>query len=193
MSPKSSGAAAWYELIMDPMARLPDQVFRGPIERFIFFEFDVVLTTDFGEMVRDLVKAAGDSSALAVVLEPVAEEYFRATGNERSLLLSRSGPLTAYRDWLTRHAPEEPADALIHSARVLGFAAQSGGWGVWAQRDFEVAVLGVRERSLARCIESHPVKQFSVREALHNLIALRYPSEHAPVDVVEKMIDLYEV
>lgn len=187
-----TGPAGWREgndSVFTLGARLPEQVFSRPAVRYRFTEFDMVFSDECWYSLRRLAEASGDAVVRGAVLEP-PEAYYRGVGVLTRREVSMKSP-TEYLEWLHDIPQEFSADALVYTAEVVVFQPPSAAWGVWAQRNMEVAVLAIFDESVEQTGDPEPLAWFSVSEALHHIIALRYENQEVPPSLAAKMVENY--
>jgi hypothetical protein len=98
---------------------------------------------------------------------------------------------TDYLEWLHEAPQEFTTDTLIYTAEVILFQPPSAAWGIWAQRNMEVAVLAVFDDSVAQSGDPEPLAWFSATEALHQMIALKYEYQEVPQSLAATLIENY--
>lgn len=170
-------------------ARLPEQVFNGTAVRYRFAEFDMVFSDEYWFSMRRLAEASGDAVVKASVVEPREASYLHL-GIPTTREISIDSP-TEYLEWLHNAPRESSADALVYTAEVIVFQPPSGAWGIWVQRDMEVAVLAIFDESTAIGGDPEPLAWFSASEALHHLIALKYANQDVPASLADAFVENY--
>lgn len=123
------------------LARLPEWPFKETGGHITLFEYDRVLGADFGEVLNALACAYDESSIVVIGIEPSASYY----GDEYGLLPAFSlapGRIEANYGAAMQFAPMgDPTGALGDTLDVLAMTGSSGEWSLFAQRDWEIALL----------------------------------------------------
>lgn len=178
-------------------ARLPDRVFRAPA-KFRFVDFDFTMTREFWPVVSELAWLADGRKTTMIttmILEPVPDTYYYPNfGYYNAFRLPASATEDDYGQLLAKEPAGSPADAIYINSFVAAWFSETGRWGVWAERNRGVAVLGAtpdaewkswtvrhqpmsssREFSSGLPLEDIP-KGFS-REGFISLLTKNYPAE----------------
>ena len=164
--------------------QLPQQVFRHGMARVQFFEFGEVVTAEFWRILASLGRHYRDNEVLVTTIDPTPQYFHDHFGYFGLLRLPvNPDPERYIAAW--RFAPEKSrADSLNDHGEVLAYTGTSGGWGVWADREFGIAIIGVRATD---GIEP-PAKlvsngiQFKSLEVSVDIIGLAWAGSVAPAD-----------
>jgi|SRR5664279_354715 len=124
--------------------RLPSFVFRVPTQELSFFEFDLVFSDAFWEVLQSLAGQSGDERLCLSVVDPNPETYYsKHFGFFGALELPSTSDASAYWNAMSYEPPTSPADALVTNGRVLAITVPSGRFGIWCERNLELGVLGI--------------------------------------------------
>lgn len=175
--------------MFDLTARLPDQVFRQRPIRYRFGEFDMVFSERFWYALRRLAAASGDPSIHVAVIDPPDAFYDDLDLATRSEISTKSSD--DYLQWLYGTDQIINANSLVYTAEAIVFQPPSAGWGIWAQRNMEIAVLAVFDDVVDKSGDPEPIRWFSASEALHDLVALRYPNQTVPSSLSATLLENY--
>jgi hypothetical protein len=173
-------------------SRLPEQVFLPAALVYCFCEFDEVLTGQFWVCAGQLAQASQDTAIIVTVLDSLGASAASTGSTFLPSEISIAADAEAeYLTWLVRPIPGQHEQALVYTAEIILFRSPSKSWAIWAQRDMEVAVLAVFDEKVASSVQCRSMKWLPLTEAMHNLIALRYPDQTIPSYVREALVRNY--
>jgi hypothetical protein len=170
-------------------ARLPEQVFRQPAIQYRFGEFDIVFSEHFWYGLARLAEGSGDTIVHAAVIDP-PDAYYNGLGVSTKKEISTNS-LDSYLEWLHRTNQDSRVDSIAYTAEVIVFQPPSATWAIWAQRNLEVTVLAVFDEIVDRSTDAETIRWFSLSEALHHLIALRYSDQAVPTSLSATLLKNY--
>ena len=131
---------------VDVSARFPALPCRHVTGEVLAAEFDRVLSGRFSRVLRSLVETFEDSSVTFVCLDPDPEQYRRTFGRYPAFTW-RSAALTetSYYEALDSPPRGNEIGALTVCARIFAIGGTSGSWIVWAERDWSIGVVCLKE------------------------------------------------
>ncbi len=154
-------------------ALLPEQVFKGNWNQFLFFETDMIFARSFPEVVTDIIRIeqAKCCCLLNYDLTPVIEYQAAAMmfldeslgGEEYFSRLKMNGPSSLGTEWLFR-------------MDRYGCASNKGEWCIYCEKTNDVAVIGLRNSDGAAKF-SKPLKKLYA----HSIEAFLEMGSLAPV------------
>ena len=131
---------------------LPNQVFKGDVSEFRFFESDRMFAPSFVDVVGELMSIEKSTSSCLLNISRVVVPTYREapaiffdsgmTGAEFDLQLRRGGPATGW----------------LFSMDHYGCASDCGNWTIYCEKDNDVAVAALRGRGAAETF-SAPMKK----------------------------------
>ncbi len=121
-----------------PEARFPEWPFASSAGLIRVFYFKVALSQAFGSILDALVSQYQDVKITMTVLEPELPFF---GGFYPAFQAPSAGAGDAYWAGISYEPRGEATKAIATDADVFAVAGNSGKWAVWAQRDWEVALL----------------------------------------------------
>jgi len=121
--------------------RLPKWPFLAQKSYIHFVEYDRVLGGDFGATLLALARAYGDSSVAFVAVEPSARCYSDLYGTMPGFEVDLHVLEKGYAEGIGHEPGGDPNGALAYASDALAIAGSSGRWGLWGQREWEIALL----------------------------------------------------
>ena len=127
--------------ILDSQKTLPDKVFKSKFQYFSFITFDEIFTDFFFEHLSNYISKINGGSFWLTTLEPEPILYFKKHFDffgamEFSITDTEQSFLSA----LHEHPRISPADAIVHSAKVLAIIPPSKTWTIYGDRDANIAI-----------------------------------------------------
>ena len=123
---------------------LPENVFSTQFTQYKFNEFDWLTFDEFWAFIRDINNISGDSSIIVSVLDPDPINYhFKHFNFYNTVNIPTQFSVGDYREVLEFHLPDSEADAIMYNSRLLAIFPVSQKWAIWADRSYELMVLGV--------------------------------------------------
>ena len=176
---------------------LPEQVFKKPLSLFLFISSDEIFhTASFFERIKSFLRQIGESQCFLAVIEPDPEDYFfRHFGKYSVVEMSVDDTDEDYLRIAQEDPGDSPADAIGFNSRVVLLFSDSRRWAIYADREFELGIVGVAEDNLLRLFTSlyGTDKVFSAGEAVEQLLGAVYSSRDSgvPSDVRQQLISNY--
>lgn len=166
---------------------LPDQVFANGFTNFRFLEFDVMLFSDFWNVLAACAVRCGDRDVSVMVHEPDPESYYFANFRRYGALrFDRDASADDYKKAFLREPEGSPADAFQYVASVVSWCGSSREWGFWGERDLGVGVAATRNMDMSwPSIDG--VRWFDADGALSSLIAPNFENEVIPQEFAAKL------
>lgn len=166
---------------------LPEQVFREHYGNFLFENFYWAMSSEFWPVLQKLANQSNDHVILMGVLEPEPLDYYYSNFgffNWCNLEIDLSAD--DYADILETAPESSPADALLYYSDVVVWVPYSMKWGVWGERDHEVAILAYHEDethlSQADFLDSWAT---SVDEAIADLLPVQFMKKEIVAEFLE--------
>ena len=135
--------------MFEPTRRLPASPFRSTHPEWRVVEFDLLFSSHMPDLMRALTEAAGDGAASFGVIEPDAGSYFGKRFGVTPICDIREGQWPAFVDACHAAPPGSEADAVAIVSRTVAFASPTGAWGIWGEREREVAIIGASSEAIA--------------------------------------------
>jgi hypothetical protein len=121
--------------------RLPGQVFRQAMGLFRFLNIVKFAQPEFGRMLMDLAKLFGDQEVRMLTQDPSAFDYKRWMGVFGALRFPSLTSGQEYAAALHYDAYEgKKLPALYFSAYTIRWFGSSGRWGIYGNRDLDLAI-----------------------------------------------------
>ncbi|GAA2554874.1 hypothetical protein GCM10010435_26720 [Winogradskya consettensis] len=135
---------AYASATFDLSTRFPDIVFRRPGPVTLFCQFDSVLGEDFWPALSELARLHDDDDddVIVIVIEPDGEDHhFPRYGWWPAFSMSTGAGIDDY----SRVILEPPTGAgqasFLLSGDIVAVTGPSGKWGIWGERDAELAAV----------------------------------------------------
>lgn len=179
--------------VFDVESRLPVMVFRTPVSRSLFCEYETIFSADFWPAIASVANYHRDRQVEFLVLEPSAESYY-APGY--GMYPAFSIPIQSSEDEYWSALNESPGGdvtgALIHSANVVAVAGSSGKWGFWGERDLGIVVVqGVPSEGSSGGWRKEYGPFLEVDEALYHYVAPNYGGHSVPTGLANALANNY--
>lgn len=128
--------------VVDASIRLPRSPFRIPGTTDIC-QFNWAIGGKFAPVLRALAEHYGDTSVIAGVIEPDPVTYYENGYGYHPKFSLLTSVLTEGALWerLSFEPEGDPTGAIAFTADIFAIEGSSGQWGVWAQRDWDVALI----------------------------------------------------
>lgn len=137
------------EVVIDPKATFPAQVFRNP-GRFFLTQYRSIVTPSAWGLIRGLAQVHGDAEVYWLVLEPQNEEYYLPKlGSPMAFAVAASADENDFAERLEYEPSTEWGDAIMFTSDRSAIFGPSGRWGIVANYRPDVAVVWVEEASPA--------------------------------------------
>lgn len=141
---------------IDSEASLPGQVFKGPWETYRFFESDVIFTSDFPEIICDLLQIEGST---ACCLLNFVESNFSELESSATYFLDEKTTGESYQKFLRGNGP---AQGWLYGMDSYGVSSDIGEWCIYCEKANDIAVMGVRNsdkyRSVVERLDAKPIQ-----------------------------------
>lgn len=135
--------------VIDVSVRLPSWPFRTAVGFGAICEYDRVLGGDFASVLQSLAGIYGDDRVTFLTVEPRDAYYLEAYASIPAFTGEVAALADGYWDALCHEPRGDPTGAIAYSADVVAIVGASGTWGVWGQRDWELAIVLTPDRTEA--------------------------------------------
>ncbi|MBK7706134.1 MAG: hypothetical protein IPJ30_10215 [Acidobacteria bacterium] len=176
--------------------QLPEQVFNSEISGYLFFHFDEIFTGDFFERMKSFLKASNEEKLTLAVLKPDPENYFfRNFGKYPVVECSVKDTSDAYLAGIEETPNDSPADALVYNSDIVILYSENLKWAIYADRNFELGIIGFKEDSLKNVFISIFGSDFvlNVKEAITEVLSLVYSHQDdgVPQEIANQLANSY--
>jgi hypothetical protein len=176
--------------------QLPEQVFNSEISGYLFFHFDEIFTGEFFEKMKSFLNAIGEARLTLAVIKPDPEEYFyRNFGKYPAVEFSVKDTSDDYLVSLEENPNDSPADALNYNSDILVLYSERLKWAIYADRNFELGIIGFKEENLKNMFMSIFGSDFvfDVKDAITEVLSLVYSHQQkgVPQDVINQLTNNY--
>lgn len=179
--------------------RLPQQVFKSPLSRFVFLSSDDLFhTAGFFDRIKSFLARVGEQRCFLAVVEPDPVDYFfRHFGKYSVVEMSFADTDEDYLRIMQEDPGGSPADAIGYNSRIVMLFSTSQRWAVYADRDFELAIAAFTEGELLQVFTTvyDSDRLFDVNEAIERLIKPIY-SHGVPgvfADFTQRLVNNYGI
>ncbi len=181
------------EKLLRAGASFPDQIFSPELQNFTFFNFDDFFTNSFFESLTRFVGLNGpDETFRLFTRRPDPEEYFYKNFDcypilEGCILWTAEKYLAS----VFADPGDSPADAFAYNSVELILHSRSSDWCMYGNRDFEIAVLGAKAKSLIDNWHSVYAKCFDAEAAVDAVLTPAWASSQIPKQYIERLLSNY--
>jgi len=175
-------------------ASFPDQVFHHDLRFFIFFNFDDFFTKDFFDGLTQFLRRnrEGNETFTLFTIRPDPEDYFYENFGCYPIL--RSSTLWMAEKYLSvvfADPGNSPADAIAYNSMELVLHSQSLDWCIYGNRDFEIGVMGAKEKRYIDKWQAVYQNCFAVESIIAAVLRPARGSSTLPSQYIEKLRQHY--
>jgi hypothetical protein len=178
------------ESIFEFQASIPRQAFRREFRNFAFLSYPNVFIPEFWSILSECMMRCGDTEVYAVAVSPDPETHFRSrygyfgaavftdrdTSDDYHRVMSFE-----FGDW---------GGSLKQMSLIAAVFGNSGNWGFWGQREFDMTIAAARPAGWKWPSHSH-IAYFDAVEALDVFIRDNLRDSQIPDDFVEEFLRNY--
>ncbi|MGE9696104.1 hypothetical protein [Streptomyces sp. NRRL F-5630] len=166
-------------------SRLPAQVFRELADEAVVFEFDLLLTPDAWPALAAMARLHGDRQVDLLVIEG-------AYVSGRALSFSIEATPDDYWAEVGFDSGREALESITIAAQTVALTGSSGRWGIWAERDPEIAVVrGFPEATARREWISHYGPCVDIADAMASWMRLAFRDARVPDEYAARLVANY--
>ncbi|MCE3234202.1 MAG: hypothetical protein K0Q50_382 [Vampirovibrio sp.] len=175
--------------------RLPDQVFK---EGYIFYLIKNfigdTMSTDFWRYIQHGNLGLNNEVISFLTLDPDPVQYFH---KEFSCYSAFQFPLhindESYAQAFQNDPGHSPADALLFNSTTVIWFPNSLNWGIWAERDLEIAILALKKENSALKKDRFLMdgQWMNIQAALVDILPQVFPNNVVPSDISKKLLENY--
>src|SRR5260370_914387 len=125
----------------------PDMIFLHGYSCFRFLEFSICFSKTFWTILHLLAVRFGDSTVNVLVQKPGQEEYLSWGGYYGAMVLSAQSEADDYKRAMVFAGEGNNFPALYFSAINVLWFGESKRWGVYGDRDYNIAVAGLSKHA----------------------------------------------
>lgn len=155
--------------------RLPAQVFRPPVCRFLMLDFDRFQFKEYFVYLSRFVEKVQESRFWFACLEPDPATYYYQHFKKYPFaeMLLHASP-DEYLALLRQDPNGSPADALAYRADMIVFYSHSKRWVVYGERELSLIVAGFEDDSVAKAFLTSFDRSWllSAEDAVENILPL---------------------
>lgn len=133
------------EVQVDSKRRLPDWPFKRPAGFILIYEYDRLLGSDFGAVLKTLVVKYDDNAVTVVGFDPLPSYYRNEYSFFPGFQVTSANVADGYGEGLRYEPDGDPTGAMAYTLDIVAIAGASGSWSVWGQRDWEIGLLLIRD------------------------------------------------
>lgn len=157
---QSARLAAFHNVVarINVDARLPEQVFSGPLAEYLFFESDWLFGPCSVQIAQDLMKKEGAESCCLLNFSRTHVLEYQAAA---TIFIEKSVSNEQYDAWLRSGGP---ASGWLYARERYGLASDGGEWCIYCETNNDVAVIGLQTAdgsakysSVLRTIHAKPI------------------------------------
>lgn len=181
------------DLLVETNKSLPHPVLKSQFSKFLVIDFDEVMEDSFFEKINTFARKTGSSKCTFLVLTPDPNKFFDYFKNYPSFEISHEDSYEDY-FYITRNEPHPNSDdAILYSMEVAVLYPELRNWVVYADRDFEIGIVGFRETETMESFVSTYGKEhvFNMAEAIPNLLEVMYKDNIVPEDIRNALLANY--
>lgn len=173
---------------------LPNQVFHKEYSNYLFQKFDFTMTDRFWDDISRLAKLTHDDFVLMAVLNPDPKRYYyKEFGYFNWVKLDLSISPDTYLDILNFSPKDSPADSIFVNSYIVVWVPPSMKWGIWAERENEVSVIGFREETYKDSLKEIINNWKPIDQDIVDWIGLNYKNLSIPKKIKEKLFLNYKI
>ena len=158
--------------------RLPEQVFKIPFQHFAFLEFEEVLyRPPFLDNLQKFLHLIDEEEFWFVVVSPDPEEFFFQHFRKYPVFRFRAnGNKDEYFNIIEMSLSDDSKDSIELHSTVILLASTSNRWVIYADRDFEITIVGFATNQLKALFTEIYGKQkiFSIPEVVDEIFSSVY-------------------
>lgn len=167
---------------------LPHQIFQETFTRFLFISFNDIFT-DFFQRINSVLKAFGETNWTFAVIDPDPETFFQHFKRYRIFEVAIADDQDDYQA-LFWDEPEGGPESIAVTASVMVIYPESKNWVIYADRDFEIGVVGFKESTTVEIftVAYGEDQLFTTEQAISNLLEVMYKDHVVPKGIRDELL-----
>lgn len=181
------------ESVVKRDVQLPKQVFCKDFSKFVVIDFDEIFI-DFFHKINAFLLASSEFQWTFAVIDPNPQTYFYYHFKKYPVFeVTIEDDIENYKSLIWEDPGDSPADSLDTNAAVIVVYSKTLNWAIYADKEFEIGIVGFREtETMEKFISSYGKDRiFSMAEAIPNLLEVMYKDKTVPNEIRTELLKNY--